>query len=82
VRLLLDEMWTPTIALELRKRGFDVIAISEPARTFAAPRPFLPDRDAHLQRPDRDRRGVREHPGRRLRRGFFPALGIDLGIGL
>jgi hypothetical protein len=31
VRLLLDEMWTPTIALELRKRGFDVIAISEPA---------------------------------------------------
>ena len=31
MRLLLDEMWTPTIALELRKRGFDVIAISEPA---------------------------------------------------
>jgi hypothetical protein len=30
VRLLLDEMWTPTIALQLRKRGFDVIAISEP----------------------------------------------------
>jgi Domain of unknown function (DUF5615) len=24
-------MWTPTIALELRKRDFDVIAISEPA---------------------------------------------------
>lgn len=31
MRLLLDEMWTPTIALELRKLGFDVIAISEPA---------------------------------------------------
>jgi Domain of unknown function (DUF5615) len=31
VRLLLDEMWTPTIALELRKRDFDVVAISEPA---------------------------------------------------
>ncbi|HWJ51354.1 MAG TPA: DUF5615 family PIN-like protein [Solirubrobacteraceae bacterium] len=31
MRLLLDEMWTPTIALETRKRGFDVIAISEPA---------------------------------------------------
>lgn len=31
MRLVLDEMWTPTIALELRKRGFDVIAISEPA---------------------------------------------------
>jgi predicted nuclease of predicted toxin-antitoxin system len=31
VRLLLDEMWSPTIALELRKRDFDVIAITEPA---------------------------------------------------
>jgi hypothetical protein len=31
VRLLLDEMWTPTIALELRKRELDVIAITEPA---------------------------------------------------
>lgn len=30
MRLLLDEMWTPTIALQLRKRGFDVVAISEP----------------------------------------------------
>jgi hypothetical protein len=28
VRLLLDEMWTPTIALELRKRDLDVIAIA------------------------------------------------------
>jgi predicted nuclease of predicted toxin-antitoxin system len=32
VRLLLDEMWTPTIALELRKRDFDVVAITEPAQ--------------------------------------------------
>jgi predicted nuclease of predicted toxin-antitoxin system len=31
VKLLLDEMWTPTIAVELRKRGLDVVAISEPA---------------------------------------------------
>jgi len=31
VRLLLDEMWAPTIAVELRKRHFDVIAINEPA---------------------------------------------------
>jgi hypothetical protein len=31
VKLLLDEMWTPTIAVELRKRNFDVVAISEPA---------------------------------------------------
>lgn len=30
MRLLLDEMWTPTIALELRKRDLDVIAITEP----------------------------------------------------
>ncbi len=31
MRLVLDEMWTPTIAVELRKRSFDVIAINEPA---------------------------------------------------
>lgn len=31
MKLLLDEMWAPTIAVELRKRGFDVIAINEPA---------------------------------------------------
>jgi hypothetical protein len=29
--LLLDEMWTPTIAFELRKRDFDVVAVTEPA---------------------------------------------------
>lgn len=31
MRLLLNEMWTPTIAVELRKRRFDVVAINEPA---------------------------------------------------
>lgn len=31
MKVVLDEMWTPTIALELRKRGFDAIAINEPA---------------------------------------------------
>jgi predicted nuclease of predicted toxin-antitoxin system len=31
VRLLLDEMFSPTIAVQLRKRGFDAIAVSEPA---------------------------------------------------
>jgi hypothetical protein len=31
VRLLLNEMWAPSIAVELRKRGFDVVAINEPA---------------------------------------------------
>jgi predicted nuclease of predicted toxin-antitoxin system len=31
VKLLLDEMWTTTIARELRKRGLDVVTISEPA---------------------------------------------------
>ena len=30
MRLLLNEMWSPTIAIELRKRRFDVIAINEP----------------------------------------------------
>jgi Domain of unknown function (DUF5615) len=30
VRLLLNEMWTPKIAVELRKRELDVIAINEP----------------------------------------------------
>jgi hypothetical protein len=30
VKLLLDEMWTPTIAIELRERAFDVIAVNEP----------------------------------------------------
>ena len=31
MRLLLDEMWTPVIAVELRRRGFDVAAVNEPA---------------------------------------------------
>lgn len=29
MKLVLDEMWTPTIARELRRRGFDVVAINE-----------------------------------------------------
>jgi hypothetical protein len=32
VRLLLNEMWTPTIAVELRKRDLDVISITELAQ--------------------------------------------------
>jgi hypothetical protein len=31
VRLLLDEMWSHEIALQLRRRGHDVIAATEPA---------------------------------------------------
>lgn len=31
MKLLLNEMWSPTIAIELRKRHFDFIAINEPA---------------------------------------------------
>ncbi len=31
MKVILDDMWTPTIAVELRKRHFDVIAINEPA---------------------------------------------------
>ena len=30
MKLVLDEMWNPTIAGELRRRGHDVIAIQEP----------------------------------------------------
>ncbi len=33
MRLVLDEMWAPSIASELRKRSFDVIAISEAEHT-------------------------------------------------
>ena len=29
MRLLLDEMWSPEIAIQLRRRGYDVIAIGE-----------------------------------------------------
>lgn len=31
MKVILDEMWTPTIAAELRRRHFDVIAVNEPA---------------------------------------------------
>jgi len=31
MKLLLDEMWTPTIAVELCRRDFDVIAVNEAA---------------------------------------------------
>ncbi len=49
MRLLLDEKWAPTIAVELRKRHFDVIAITEPAR--AGRYAGLPDEEvfAHAQ---------------------------------
>jgi len=30
MKLLLDEMWIPVIAIELRERGFDAVAINEP----------------------------------------------------
>lgn len=31
MRLLLDEIWTPTITVEMGKRDLDAIAIPEPA---------------------------------------------------
>lgn len=31
MRVILDGMWTPTTAAELRRRHFDVIAVNEPA---------------------------------------------------
>jgi hypothetical protein len=55
VRLLLNEMWSPTIAIELRKRRFDVIAINEPASEsrYAG----LPD-DQVLARAQEDARAI------------------------
>jgi hypothetical protein len=29
VKLLLDEMWSPAIAIQLRRRGWDVVAVAE-----------------------------------------------------
>jgi len=69
VRLLLDEMWSPAIAIELRKRGFDVIAINEPghaeryagatddrvfARTQEAGRAIVTDNIPDYERARRD----------------------------
>jgi hypothetical protein len=55
VRLLLDEMWSPAIASELRKRGFDAIAIGETehASRYAG----IPDHDV-LARAQQDRRTI------------------------
>ena len=55
MRLLLDEMWAPTIAVELRKRRFDVIAIAEPAH--AGRYAGLPDDDV-FARAQEDGRAV------------------------
>jgi hypothetical protein len=48
-------MWTPTIALELRKRGLDVVAISEPA---CASRYAGVSDDAVFARAHEDRRTI------------------------
>ncbi len=55
MRLLLNEMWTPAIAVELRKRRFDVIAINEPPHSerYAG----LPD-DEVFARAQRDVRTI------------------------
>jgi hypothetical protein len=55
VRLLLNEMWTPTIAVELRRRRRDVIAINEPVN--AARYAGLPD-DEVCARAQRDGRTI------------------------
>jgi hypothetical protein len=55
VKLLLDEMWTPAIARELRSRHFDAVAITEPAlaRRYAG----VPD-DEVFARAQKDRRTI------------------------
>jgi hypothetical protein len=55
VRLLLDEMWAPAIALDLRKRHFDVIAINE--RAHASRYAGIPD-DQVFARAQRDGRAI------------------------
>jgi hypothetical protein len=37
VKLLLDEMWPPDVALQLRRRGHDVVAIAERAELRGQP---------------------------------------------
>jgi len=37
VKLLLDEMWPPIIAAELRRRGHEVIAVAERAELHGQP---------------------------------------------
>ena len=55
MRLLLDEMWSPAIASELRKRGLDAIAIGEAqhASRYAG----VPDHEV-FARAQEDRRAI------------------------
>lgn len=55
MRVLLDEMWTPTIAIELRRRHFDVIAINE--RAHAGRYAGIPD-DEVFARAQEDSRAL------------------------
>jgi hypothetical protein len=55
MKLLLDEMWTPAIAQELRRRGFDVVAINE--REQAARYAGVPD-DVVFARAQHDGRTI------------------------
>jgi len=55
VRLLLDEMWSHEIALQLRRRGHDVIAVTEPE--YEARYGNLDD-DVVFQRAQEDGRAV------------------------
>jgi uncharacterized protein DUF5615 len=50
VKVLLDEMWTPTIAVELRNRDFDVVAISE--RSHADRYAGIPDDEVFARAQD------------------------------
>lgn len=43
MKVILDEMWTPTIAIELRTRHFDIVAVNEP--THADRYAGIPDND-------------------------------------
>lgn len=55
MRLLLDEMWSHEIALQLRRRGHDVIAVTEPEHETHYGRL---DDDVVLERAQEDGRAV------------------------
>jgi len=55
VKLLLDEMWTFEIAIQLRRRGHDVIAATEPA--YADHYASMPD-PVVFERAQADRRAI------------------------
>lgn len=80
MRLLLDEMWTPTIAVELRKRDLDALAINEPE---VSPRyAGLPDDDVFARAQEDGRTIVTDNVAdyERARRSWESRGGAHHGV--